>query len=107
MFADPYVKITLNFGGAVKSTWRSTYKTRTASPVYNESFCLDVSGMDPDHVSIQAEVSDHNKLLRNYFIGCVRIGTSSPSESGRKHWAAMIEHQGESISYWHSLVAKQ
>lgn len=103
---DPYVKITLNFEGTARSMWRSTCKSRTISPIYNESFCLDLSEMDLERTFLQVDIIDRNRMLRNYFIGCVTVGYAAPSELGRRHWEAMRTHQGEAISYWHSLAAK-
>lgn len=105
---DPYIKVVLSFEGTVRSTWKSTCKCKSSSPVYNEPFHLDLTGLDLEHTILQVDVIDHNKVFPNHLIGCVIVGFAAPTSLGRKHWrSATKEHQGQTISYWHSLVAKQ
>lgn len=85
--------------------WKSSVKLKTATPVYNETFQFDTLGMDINDVTLRVTVYERHKITKSIVIGRVVLGHTSYIQSGRDHWANMIQKCGQPTSYWHMLSA--
>lgn len=103
---DPYVQIDVFFKDQHQYEWTSSVKNRTASPVYNEPFQFDITGMDINDISLKVTVYDHHKVRKATVIGKAVLGHTSHIQSGRDHWADLIQRCGQPVSYWHTLTTE-
>eukprot|EP00731_Ephydatia_muelleri_P029808 Em0021g331a len=102
---DPYVQIDMLCKNQHQSGWKSSVKNRTMTPVYNEPFQFDTSGTDINDVSLRITVYDYHKIRSSTVIGRVVLGHASHIESGRDHWAHLVQRSGQPVSYWHTLTS--
>ncbi len=102
---DPYVKVNLLHKGLRQAKWKTSVKTNTRAPVFNESFTFNVSRFDLNELSLEVVLMDYNRFTSNEPMGGVFIGKNAPTESGRSHWTeAVAGYSIVAISRWHGVL---
>ncbi len=79
-------------------------KKSTLAPVFNDTFEFNVLGMNPQDISIELFVMDHDMFRRNDVIGMVYIGPNVHTELGVTHYQEMLASPQHPISHWHKLI---
>ena len=104
---DPYVKVYMLHKHRRLDKWKSTTKKNTLSPVFNEPFEFDMTGMDMRDVCLEIFIMDHDRFRKNDVIGIVYVGLHVPSDSGTSHFNEVLSNLGQQISHWHHLIPHQ
>ncbi len=105
LIVDPYIKVYLLHKQKRMSKWKSTTKKSTLSPIFNDTFEFKILGMDPEDISIEVFVMNHDMLRRNDVIGTVYIGSTVHTQSlGVTHYKEMLASPQHPITHWHKLI---
>ncbi len=84
-----------------QAKWKTSVKKNTLTPVFNECFKFDISGMETQDISLEVVVWNYK---HRESIGEVFIGDQVSTESGRSHWAEITRSSPHvPINYWHSI----
>ena len=84
--------------------WKSSIKQNTLTPIFNESFQFEVSGMHIADVAMEIVVMDNDKLSKDTTTGVVYMGEAVPHHTGRQHWRQILAHPHVHISNWHPIL---
>ena len=106
IFTDPYVKVLIMFNDRVMFKWKSSVRHNTLAPVYNERFNYMISQemhAELDSITLAFYVVDFHHLSRNEPMGVVTVGRSAECKLARKHWAEVVQSNGQQISFWHPI----
>jgi hypothetical protein len=105
--ADPYIKLWLIQSGSKLEKRKTTVKSQTLAPVFNESFAFSLPPPDKldEEVQLVITVMDYDLLSSNDEIGHCVVG-SRGGETGAKHWREVIEHPEHPCAMWHKLSPK-
>ncbi|MFH4978694.1 hypothetical protein AB6A40_005403 [Gnathostoma spinigerum] len=101
---DPYVKIWLLHSGKKLEKQKTTVKSHTSDPVFNELFIFSVPSRKKlaENVSIAAIVMDRDFVHYNSEIGHTIIGRFG-QETGVWHWKELLDHPHVPSTHWHKL----
>ena len=107
MNIDPYVKVYMLHKHRRLDKWKSTTRKNTLTPVFNEPFEFDITGMNVRDVCLEIFIMDHDRFRKNDVIGIVYVGLHVPSDSGTSHFNEVLSNLGQQISHWHHLIPHQ
>lgn len=78
-------------------------KKHTTDPVFNESFIFEIPpGESLDRVSLEFQVLDHDRVVKNEVIGKLEIGEKA-CPAAEKHWKKVSASPRRQIAEWHKL----
>ncbi|XP_033634877.1 synaptotagmin-4-like [Asterias rubens] len=101
--SDPYVKIYVMYNNQRLAKKKTRLKKRTLNPVFNESFLFDVPLEGLENVSLEFQVLDHDRVMKNEIIGRLVIG-SKAGENEAQHWTDIIRNPRKQMAEWHKLT---
>ncbi|XP_038071955.1 synaptotagmin-4-like [Patiria miniata] len=101
--SDPYVKIYLMYNNGRLAKKKTRLKKRTLNPVFNESFLFDVPLEGLENVSLEFQVLDHDRVMKNEIIGRLVIGKEA-GENEAQHWADIMRNPRKQMAEWHKLT---
>ncbi|XP_017754449.1 PREDICTED: synaptotagmin-4 [Eufriesea mexicana] len=103
--ADPYVKIYFLYNSQRIGKRKTRVKTRTLSPVFNESFVFDIpngaNGLN--NVSLEFMLIDWDRITKNEVIGRLEFGGPECQGSALNHWREVCSSPQRQIADWHKL----
>ncbi|KAE9414103.1 hypothetical protein Angca_009361, partial [Angiostrongylus cantonensis] len=105
--SDPYVKLWLVQQGNKLEKHKTTVKSQTLAPVFNESFAFTVPEKEvlEKHVNLVVTVMDYDLLSSNDEIGHAILGPLG-GEAGTHQWKEVIEHPETPLAVWHRLTPR-
>lgn len=104
--SDPYVKIYLMQNGKRLKKKKTTVKSKTLNPYFNESFSFEIPFEQIQKVQVVITVLDYDKLGKNEAIGKIFVGCSA-SGTELRHWSDMLANPRRPIAQWHPLKPEE
>ena len=89
--------------GKRKYKWKSKVKKNTLSPLFNQDFAFDLSGMEMKDIVIKLLMKDEDFFGKDDFMGMVEFGEHVDHPTGRSHWKEISNSPNTRITRWHSL----
>ncbi len=102
-YSDPYVEIKIYNKGKRINKWKSKVKKKTLTPVFNQDFTFDLSGMDLRDIVMKLVMKDEDLFSKDDFMGMVEFGEYVDHPTGRIHWKEIMNNPNTRVTRWHSL----
>ena len=102
-FSDPYVTFFLIRDGKKVKKRKTTFKSMTLNPSFNEIFAFEASFDDLDELSLLFVVADYDKGEPGEPIGQAIIGQLGNTELATSHWKSMVDGPNKPAIKWHML----
>ena len=101
-YSDPFVKVTLLYGGKRLKRKKTSAKRNTNNPIWNEALVFSVGNDSLKNLSVELALFSDNLLGNDDLIGRVIVG---PETSGEEinHWNDMINCKN-AMARWHHLL---
>ncbi|RNA27901.1 synaptotagmin 1 isoform X1 [Brachionus plicatilis] len=101
--SDPYVKLSLYKNGKRIQKKKTSIKSNTLNPYFNESFTfIKLNTYDIRKVTLLVTVVDYDRIGTSDPIGKVVLGCSAQG-SELRHWSDMLASPRRPIAMWHTL----
>ena len=97
-----FLKVSLMLNRKQVKKIKTSVKSKTLTPVYNEAFIFDVPAQHIGNVGLYARVvnvRDNQELL-----GKVVIGPNARTSMGVHHWECMLLSPRKPIAQWHKIL---
>merc|ERR1712228_844581 len=100
---DPMVKASLRLDGRKVKKAKTSTKTNTVNPYFNEMLTFEVSPEHLKRVEMSVTVVHSSTIGVSHSVGRVVFG---PNSSGRakQHWVDMQSMTGRPVAQWHVLA---
>ncbi|KAL3871139.1 hypothetical protein ACJMK2_039156 [Sinanodonta woodiana] len=101
---DPYVKVTVAYGGKRQKKKKTSTKHNTTSPVWNEALTFNLAKEHLHNTCVDFTVCHDNKIGRgDEVIGRLRISRESEGDE-KIHWDEMVSCRSAGAR-WHTLTS--
>ncbi|XP_076346930.1 synaptotagmin-5-like isoform X2 [Tachypleus tridentatus] len=100
--SDPYVKVSLYYGGKRYKKRKTATQKGTLNPIFNEALTFNVTKEMLRGVVLEFSVMNDNILGQKENLGCVVIGPHTKGDEAA-HFKDMLA-SGSAMAMWHSLM---
>ncbi|XP_054633174.1 synaptotagmin VIII isoform X2 [Dunckerocampus dactyliophorus] len=104
--SDPYVKVQLALDKRKWKKKKTSIKSNTLNPYYNEAFTFKVTLEQIQRVNLVISVWDHDPLTPNDPTGKIFLGCDAAGNQLR-HWADMLSNPRRPVAQWHTLLSAE
>jgi synaptotagmin-1 len=98
----PFLKVSLMLNRKQVTKIKTSVKSKTLTPVYNEAFIFDVPTQHIGNVGLYARV--FNERDGQELLGKVVIGPHARTSMGVHHWERMLLSPRKPIAQWHKIL---
>lgn len=101
-YLGPFLKVSLMLNRKQVKKIKTSVKSKTLNPVYNEAFIFDVPSQHIGNVNLYMRVV--NDRENQQVMGKVIIGPNAKCIMGVHHWERMLLSPRKPLAQWHMIT---
>ena len=99
--SDPFVKVSVIYGGKRLKKKKTSTKRNTCNPVWNEALVFSLGNEFLQHIQLEFVVFNDNLISNNEMLGKTLLGPEAEGEE-KAHWNDMMNSK-TAMARWHTL----